>query len=145
MKWFNSLKVGTRIVCVTLAIVVGVVTVNYIVFVRGYQASAEHAMSEEAKAFTAVADEAKNHASLLHKVGAFDTKVLTEELTREMAAGHSVSQTRFFKTIPVVAGWTAAQEAARREKIEFRISSFEPATRSTSPSRDPSRRRCCAT
>jgi methyl-accepting chemotaxis protein len=133
LAWFNSLKLASRIVAVTLVILVTIVAVNYAVFVRGYRARAKDAMVEKAKAFSAVADEAKNHASLLHRVGAFDDKSLSAELKSDLAAGKRVDQSKFFKTIPVVAGWTAAQEAARRESIEFRISSFE----SRNPEHEP--------
>ena len=133
LKWFNSLKLATRLVAVTLAVVVSVVAANYLVFVQGYRASAQEALVEKAKAFSAVADEAKNHASLLHQTGAFDLKTLSAELKADRAAGKAVSQTRFFKTIPIVVGWTAAQEAAQREKIEFRITSFNSRNKEHEP------------
>lgn len=133
LKWFNSLKLATKIITVTLTIMVGVVAVNYLTFVRGYRASAREAMVEKAKAFSAVADEAKNHTSLLHRAGTFDAKKLAEELKADLAAGKPVSQTKFFNTVPVVAGWTAAQEAAKREKIEFRISSFNARNKEHEP------------
>jgi len=132
-NWFNSLKLATRIVLVTLLIVIGVVAVNYLIFVRGYRASAEAALVEKARAFSAVADEAKNHASLLHSIGAFDNKALAAEMAKDLQEGKKVDQTRMFKTIPVVAGWTAAQEAAAREKIEFRITSFDSRNKAHEP------------
>ena len=133
MKAFNKLNLATRIVAVTLVVVTLVVAVNYLIFVRGYRTSAQEAMVEKAKAFSAVADEAKNHVSLLHRTGVFDTKALSEELKADLAAGKAVKDTRFFKTIPVVAGWTAAQEAAQREKIEFHISSFNSRNKDHEP------------
>ena len=133
MKLFNSLNLATRIVTVTLAILVVVLTVNYIVFINGYRARAQDAMVEKARAFSAVADEAKNHASLLHQLGAFDNKTLAAELAKDLAAGKRIDESRMFKTIPVVAGWTAAQEAAKRENIEFRITSFETRNKDHEP------------
>jgi methyl-accepting chemotaxis protein len=124
-KWFTTLNLGTRIVTVTLAILVAVLTVNYVVFIHGYQGRAQEAMVEKAKAFSAVADEAKNHVSALHRLDTFDHRTLSAELAKDLAAGKPLGETRFFKTIPVVAGWTAAQEAAKRENIEFRITSFQ--------------------
>ena len=133
LRWFNRLKLATRIVTVTLVVVIAVVAVNYLIFVRGYRASAQEALVEKAKALSAVADAAKNHTSLLHQTGTFDTKTLTAELKADLAAGKAVKQTRFFQTIPVVAGWTAAQEAAQREKIEFRITAFKSRNREHEP------------
>jgi methyl-accepting chemotaxis protein len=133
IKWFNQLKLATRIVLVTLVIVLGVMAVNYLVFLQGYRASAQAALVEKAKAFSAVADEAKNHASLLHRMDTFQSQALAAELAKDLAAGKHVEQTRFFQTIPVVAGWTAAQEAARREQIEFGIAAFEARNKAHEP------------
>ena len=133
IKWFNSLKLATRIVALTLAVVIGVVAVNYVVFVRGYRESAVQAMVEKAKAFSAVADEAKNHTSLLHRQGSFDEKTLAIELAEALKQGRRVDETRVFATIPVVAGWSAAQDAARRENIEFRITAFDARNKSREP------------
>jgi methyl-accepting chemotaxis protein len=42
-----------------------------------------------------------------------------------MDAGGSYRDTEFFKTIPVVVGWTAAGAAASKEDIDFRITAFD--------------------
>jgi methyl-accepting chemotaxis protein len=125
ISWLNGLKLAPRIVAIALFILTSILTVNYIVFVNGYRARAQDALVEKAKAFSAVADEAKNHASRMHRDADFDSQGLGAELKKDLAAGKRVDQSRFFQTIPVVAGWTAAQEAAKREQIVFRISAFE--------------------
>lgn len=123
-KPFNSLSLSTRIVGITVAVVIAVVAVNYVVFVRGYRVRAQEALVEKAKVFTAVADEAKNHVSRLHQKGAIDTRALSAELADSLAAGKAVTDTKLYGTIPIVAGWTAAQEAAKRENTEFRVTAF---------------------
>ena len=129
----SSLGLGARIVAAMLTILVSVVAVNYVVFATGYRASAQEAMVEKAKAFTAVADETKDHLSLLHSSGDFDSKALIAEFKSDIAAGKSVDQTRMFQTIPVVAGWTAARNAAKRENIDFRVTSFEARNKGNEP------------
>ena len=101
-----------------------VVTLNYVLFVRGYRKSAIDAMTAEAASFTAVADEAKNHASELMANGSIAKDELIKEAQEEIKAGKDYTDTRFFETIPVVVGWTAAGEAAEKEGIDFRISAF---------------------
>jgi methyl-accepting chemotaxis protein len=133
IRWFNNLKLASRIVTVTLVIVIGILAVNYTVFARRYRASAEMALVEKAKAFSAVADEAKNHVSLLHRMDAFQSKELIADLNKDLAAGKPLDQTRYYKTIPVVAGWTSAEEAAKREQIEFRITSFDARNKKREP------------
>jgi methyl-accepting chemotaxis protein len=133
MNWLNRMKLAPRVVTVTAAILVLVLVVNYLVFVSRYRSSAEDALVEKALAFTAVADEAKNHASALHGANSFDTDALAAELARDLAAGKSADQTRFFQTVPVVVGWTAAREAAKRERIAFAILAFEARNKANEP------------
>ena len=58
-----SFGLASKIISVTLVILVAVVSVNYAIFLKGYQKDAQFAMMARASAFTAVADEAKIDAS----------------------------------------------------------------------------------
>ena len=118
---FRSLGLATRIIGLTIVVLITVVAVNYAVFVGRYRASAEGAMVEKAAAFTAVADETKNHVSKLNEQKAIDHEALLAALAEDQAAGRPYTQSKIFQTIPVVAGWIAAEEAAEREGINFRI------------------------
>jgi len=129
----KSLGLGTRLITVFLFILLGVVALNYVIFVGRYRESAEEAMAEKAAAFTAVADEAKNHVTELNKHGAFDTAALLEDLKQTQAQGKPYTEAKIFGTIPVVAGWTAAQEAAEKENIDFRITSFDARNKDNAP------------
>jgi methyl-accepting chemotaxis protein len=120
----RTLGVSTRIILTTLGIILAVVTVNYIVFANGYREDAEAAMVEKAAAFTAVADEAKNHASKLIQNESVDIEKLFAELKDHVEAGGDYKQTRAFETIPVVVGWTTAEKAAAREGIAFAVPAF---------------------
>ncbi len=133
LTWFKSLGLGVRIVALTLLVLLSVVTVNYVIFVRGYDRSAQDAMVERAAAFTAVADEAKNHVANLQRSGAFDAKALLTELEADLKAGKDYTKSRIFGTIPVVSGWTAAGEAAKREQIDFRVTTFDARNKSNEP------------
>ena len=108
LKKLKSLGLGVRIISITLLILVVVVSVNYIIFVAKYRESAVQAMTEKAAAFTAVADEAKNHTDNLNSLGAFDTTALLEDLKQTQQAGKPYTEAKIFGTIPVVAGWTNA-------------------------------------
>ncbi len=128
---FSSLSLGVRVIALTLTIVTAIVAVNNLVFINKYRHSANEAMVEKAAAFTAVADEAKNHTATLQADRTFDNDTLLAELAKERKAAEAAgkkfdyTKARIFKTIPVVAGWYAAQEAAEREGIDFQISSFD--------------------
>jgi methyl-accepting chemotaxis protein len=126
MSWFTRLSLSTKIICVVVAALTLAVGANYAVFMTGYRKEMLKQETERAAAFTAVADEAKNHASrlILDKGVALDE--LVPEAQREVAKGKSYRDTRFYKTIPVVVGWTTAGEAAKKENIDFKIAAFEP-------------------
>lgn len=100
----RSLGLSTKIVATTLTLVVGVIGVNYWVFMSGYSRDAEQALMAKASAFTAVADEAKNHTSKLHSQHAFDSEKLLAEALEHVGKGGSYTETEYYNTIPVVAG-----------------------------------------
>ncbi len=131
--FIRNLGLGTRIITLAIVTLMVVVGVNYFVFVRGHRAASEEALAAKAAAFTAVADETKNHVSRLHDQNNFDQASLLAEVQQARAAGKPVSQTRLFDAIPVVAGWTAAQHAAKRENIDFKIIAYDARNKTNEP------------
>jgi methyl-accepting chemotaxis protein len=121
----QSLGLSTRVIAAALFSIALVVAITDYVFITRYRAAAELAMNDKAAAFTAVADEAKNHTANLHQKDTFDNATLLKDLAADRAAGKDYKQSRIFGTIPVVAGWTAAKKAAEREHIEFSVASFD--------------------
>ncbi len=127
--------VTPRIIALTVGVLFAVVTVNYVIFTRGYTSDAETAMIERAAAFTAVADEAKDHTSMLWERNAINREGLLADLESVTSSGRSYRESAMFDALPVVAGWTAAEKAAEREGIHFQISAFEARNaRNTPPS-----------
>ncbi|MCX5689507.1 MAG: DUF3365 domain-containing protein, partial [Planctomycetota bacterium] len=120
----RSTKLSSRMIAGTLLAIAMVVGITDWVFIARFRQAAEQAMTARAAAFTSVADQAKNHTASLHQKGTFSTAELLKELAADRAAGKAYSQSRIFGTIPVVAGWTAAQSAAASEQLEFRIAAF---------------------
>ncbi len=129
----KSFGLSTKIICLSIAVIAVVVVANYVVFVHGMNKSARDALMEKAAAFTAVADEAKNHASALQASGSVDTETLLAEAVEASKSGKSYTDTRFYQTIPVVVGWTAAQKAASREGLDFKVPAFEPRNPKNAP------------
>ncbi len=121
----KSFGLSTKIISLTVTVIAVVVAANYVVFARGMNKSARDALMEKAAAFTAVADESKNHASRLQMSGSIDTEALLAEALEAAKAGKSYADSRFYQTIPVVVGWTAAQKAAAREGLDFKVPAFE--------------------
>lgn len=121
----KGMGLSTKIIGATVILLVGSIAINYAVFVKAYAADAQEAMMEKAAGFTAVADEAKNQASAIHQSGAFDTEKLVAETVETVQKGGDYTTTRFFKTIPVIVGWNAASEAAKREHLDFGVVAFD--------------------
>ena len=132
-SWIKNRSLSGRIVALTVVLVIAAVAVNYVVFVRGYRKSAEEAMVEKAAAFTAVADEAKNHASGLFLSKSIATDELMKELQESVSKGGDYSESRFFKTIPVVVGWQTAELAAKKEGINFKVVAFDARNKKNEP------------
>ncbi len=130
---FARLSITTKVIAaVTLSLVL-VVGVNYTVFLTGYRSDMEGTMVRQAAAFTAVADAAKNHASKLMSSGAFDVDTLIAEAQESVKRGGSYRDTRFYNTIPVVVGWRSAEEAAKKEGIDFKVAAFEARNKASEP------------
>lgn len=121
----SRLGLSAKVIVAALLMVVVVVSVNYVVFLKGYRKDTQVNLMQKAAAFTAVADESKNHTTQLHKLGAFDGDKLLAEALEHVKAGGSYKDTKFYATIPVVAGWSAAQEAAKREGIDFKVPAYQ--------------------
>ena len=135
MSWINTVGLTTKIVTLAVGMLLGVLALNYVVFVKGYRSDMEAAMAEKAGAFTAVADETKNHTGKLFTSGAIDVPTLVDEAVAHVESGGHYSETAFFDAIPVVAGWTAAGDAASREGLEFDIVAFEARNKDNEPER----------
>ncbi len=133
-RW-NNIGLGTRIVATCATVTLGVVAINYYVLTGRYQKDSREQLMERAAVFSAVADETKTHVGKLHGVGAFDTDRLLSEALAHVEAGGSYQDTDYFNVIPVVAGWTAAQEAAEREGLDFEVFAFNARNKNHEPER----------
>ena len=121
----NNISLTAKVITMMLLVITVVVSVSYISFVIEFRGDMMTAMTDQAAAFTAVADEAKANASRQITDGSIDKKTLSTELAEAMANGDGYKGTRFYNAIPIVVGWTTAQKAAEREGMSFRVSAFE--------------------
>jgi methyl-accepting chemotaxis protein len=132
-SFVRSMSLSTKILLTVSGLSIGLVAANYTIFLKGYKHDVQELLMEEAAGFTAVADEAKNHTSKLLSEGAFDTKTLIADAQAQIAKGDHYSKTKYFGTIPVVAGWLAAEEAAKREGLAFNVLAFDARNKENEP------------
>ncbi|MBM4107965.1 MAG: methyl-accepting chemotaxis protein [Phycisphaerae bacterium] len=133
MATLKSIGVGTKLLLLTALLLAIVAIANFAVFLPGYARDVQATLVDKAGAFTAVADETKNHVSKLQSSKTFDVGPMLEEVRSVVAANGDYKTTRFFRTIPVVAGWQAAGEAATREGIDFNVVSFNARNKANEP------------
>ncbi|MEM0984448.1 MAG: methyl-accepting chemotaxis protein [Planctomycetota bacterium] len=133
---FVTRSLAAKVIAVAIFVALGVAIINGTTFVSGYREAAMETLEEKAAAFTAVADEAKNHAAKLTKSGAYDTEKLLAELEEIRADGGSYIEAGIFDSIPVIVGLEAAKAAGEREGIDFRVPALEPRNPSNDPMRD---------
>ena len=117
--------ISTKLLCISLLVLLAVVGVNYAVFMSGYRESMLDAYEDKASSFTAVADEAKSDASVKFMDGTINVEQLLAEAQEQMENGASYQDTRFFNAIPVIVGWHDAAKAAEKEHIAFEIVAHE--------------------
>jgi len=136
---FKSLSLGVRIIGLTLTIITLIVVVNNVVFINKHRDAANKSMVEKASAFTALAGKTNTYVGELQAAKAFDNETLLNELITEKKAAeargekYDYTKSRIFGTLPVVAGWKAAERAAADEKIAFQISSFDARNKNNEP------------
>ncbi len=124
-KFNFSFGLSTKIIAVTFTILVAVVAVNYVVFLKGYRTDMEESFVGRASAFTAVADAAKNDASVKFINGEINTDDLLEKAYEQIDNGTHYSDTRYYSSVPVVVGWNAGLAAAEKENIDFTVVALE--------------------
>ena len=129
----SSMGLSAKITLGVAGVLVVMLAVTYYVVIREYRSDALDAMNARAAAFAAVADEAKDLQSKLISNGSVNTKELIAEALAHVKGGGSYRDTKFFDAIPVVTGWTAAQNAAKEEGIEFRIPAFDARNEENTP------------
>jgi methyl-accepting chemotaxis protein len=90
-------------------------------------------MADRAASFTAVADETKNHVAKLSSLNLFDSKAINDEMVAVRNSKGDYKTTNAFQSIPVVAGWLAAEKAAKREGLDFKILAFDARNKANEP------------
>ena len=113
--------ISTKLLAVTLLILIAVVGVNYAVFLSGYRKDMQHTYLQRASGISAVATATMHDASNKFMDGTIDTEKLLAEALDEIDQGAHYDETAYFESIPVIVGWHAAREAASKEHIDFSV------------------------
>ncbi len=129
----KSLSLGIRIASLAMIVLAAVLLVTSANFIKMYKHDILATKVEEASVFTALADQTKDYVSALHKSDTFREEDMLEDLTKTMEAGGDYKKSRLYSTLPIVAAWTAAGEAAKKEHIGFHVAAFDARNKENEP------------
>jgi methyl-accepting chemotaxis protein len=129
MNAFNKLSFGNKIIVNIIAIILLGTAVTFLTVRARILDDATHAIIEQARAITIQAEGARNFIAELGKEQIFDQSLLKEAQDKIQASGASSTkeviqaarETRFYRTIPIVAGWTIGQAKAAEAQYIFRV------------------------
>jgi methyl-accepting chemotaxis protein len=111
------MKIGTKIIVGTLAAVAVCVAVGLVVQRKVIREQGISMTRDTMRVAILEAESTRESIATLSRRGAFDQKALLEEYKKT----GDLRGSALYKTVPVVAAWTAIEETAKRENFEFRV------------------------
>ncbi|MBF0613406.1 MAG: DUF3365 domain-containing protein, partial [Magnetococcales bacterium] len=129
MMWLKNLNFGMKIILSTVIVVLAGMLALFMFIRNQIQEEAITNILAEARAITIQTEGARNFIAKLGTDKSFDPALL-QEAKEAIAKSGAKSQaeiiqaarnTRFYQTIPIVAGWTVGQQKAEDAHYEFRV------------------------
>ncbi|MBF0102969.1 MAG: methyl-accepting chemotaxis protein [Desulfobacterales bacterium] len=124
---------STKVILIVLAIMITIVAFVFIYNARQIQDTHFVKEIERSRALTAFCEKIRVFISLLRDINSFNDSELLREYQQDIQSGKKYFETKFYKTIPVVAAWTAAMERADELGYEFRVPKNQPRNPKNTP------------
>jgi len=137
LGFLRDRTIVTKVLLLTVASLAIVSAINFALFTRTYAADVKAEKQNQAPVYFAIAESAKLHATELVEQSVYNMDELLAELDTVRAAGGTYHDTNLFKTIPIVAAWTAAGKVAESEGLDFHVPATDARNVENDPSRDP--------
>lgn len=129
---FNSIG-GRILLIVTLGIVLTLATSLYVIYHRTVK-TVSHGLELEMRSILVQAEATTDSIGEMSQAGAFDYAKLSEELKTK--GKENYKDTTFYKTIPVVAAWSAVGRAIEGTPIKFHVVRNDPRNKNNLPDTD---------
>ncbi len=125
-KLFSSRRLGTKVILIVLLLLI--VTFAAVLQYQSFHLKDTHFTKEiqRSRALTVFCEQIREFISGFHALDIFDEKALLGSLAVEMGMDRNYAKTRLYKTIPVVAAWTAAEAEADKLGYRFRVPRTQP-------------------
>ncbi|MCI4625010.1 MAG: methyl-accepting chemotaxis protein [Candidatus Magnetoovum sp. WYHC-5] len=124
----NRLNFGIKIILAIALSFIVTYLFNYYVVKGEIEKNSLKALTEKARAITLEAENARMYVAKLRASGAFDEESMLRELQEKLKATTDteevlakVRDTKYYWTIPVVAGWTVGMTNAEEAGYKFRV------------------------
>lgn len=126
--FFNRINFGIKIIVFILIGFILTYIINYLIVAKEIEKNSLEALKSKAKAITMEAENARQYVSRLRADGSFAEEAMIDELkaTLKGAEGKDnilklVRETKYYWTIPVVAGWTVGMTNASEAGHDFKV------------------------
>jgi methyl-accepting chemotaxis protein len=123
------MKITTKIILAALGVVAITVTVGLVIQRRVIRTQGIELMRDTMRVAVLQAESTRESISALNRRNAFDMNALLAEFKKN----GDLRSSALYKTVPVVAAWTAIEETAKKEKFEFRV----PKNQARNPKNQP--------
>lgn len=125
ISWLNN-GLARKVMAASAILVLALVAVLMVQSRATFKGMAYEKDVERARALTTFTEQVRDFIGTLNTEHAFRSTELVEEFKAAREAGRPYSETTLYKTVPVVAAWTAAQEKAAELGFEFRVPKNSP-------------------
>ncbi|MBI3814775.1 MAG: methyl-accepting chemotaxis protein [Nitrospinae bacterium] len=128
---FKNMNIGKKITVLFTAVLIISFIISFFISKKGIENDAHEAIVSKARAITIEAENARNYtAALRGQHSVFYEEELLKDLKKVMEGSKNrledAKRTRYYWTIPIVAGWTVGQTNAEKANYEFRVPKIEP-------------------
>jgi methyl-accepting chemotaxis protein len=130
---FSFQSVGSKVMgCVTLALIIMVAGI-YISNSSSLRSFGYTKEIERARALTTFCEEIRTFIGDLNAKETFNIEDLLKRYQEDRSRGKEYTETDIYKTIPVVAAWTAAEKKATELGYQFRVPKNDPRNPANTP------------
>ncbi|MBF0566089.1 MAG: methyl-accepting chemotaxis protein [Nitrospirae bacterium] len=124
----GRMNFGTKIIIVVIISFVVSFAINFLFTKQEIEQNAMNDLIGKSRAITSEGDSASNYIARLRSRGAFNEEKMLAELKQQIGDAKTsddiiqrARQTTYYFTIPVVAGWTVAEEKSEEAGYKFKV------------------------
>ncbi len=123
---FKKLSLGAKVILIVIVAFIVNFVINTVIVRHEIIHFTMQKLIERARGVSIVAENTLRYVDKLHAIGVIDDAKLEKLFKEARAKGIPLEKTSFYKSIPVVAGWTVAEERAKEAGYTFKVLKQHP-------------------